>query len=217
MIVQTSKKAAAIVLTAELQVVAVNSLEAFAKAEKGSRKTIDNMSAHVLTIAKAAESAKGDTAALFKEMCKHAERVYVENHGETDDNGKDLPLSKLVPSWKVYKAQVMAGLKAKLKPSDYKTVYDLQKATPTAKRSAQTPGDSDSGVNVDGTSRVTEAVSKAMRALLDTIAKCPPEHEASVIAALDKARETLEEIVGIESNANAASVPNANVRPAAVA
>lgn len=189
---------AKIVLTTALAALAVKELTAFVKAEGTSQKTLNNMSKHVLVIAQAAEKANGDTAEIFKEMCKHAERTYVEQHSDGDKE-KRVPMSKLSPSWKVYKSQVMAGIKANLKPSEYETVYDLQQDTPASKRGTKERNDGDG----EGTEpvRLTERIDTALKSLLAVIGQTAPEHEAAVIAAIQKAESDIREVANIEEEA----------------
>jgi hypothetical protein len=191
-----TKNTSKVVLTAALVALSTEAIEKFAKAEQAGRKQDNTMASHILNMAKAAEKAAGDTVEVFKEMCKAAERYYVEAHG---GEGKEaLPLSKLIPSWRVKKSQVMAGIKADLSPSDYDTVYDLIQDTPTKRERKES-----TSAAATGKTAVSSGINDALNALVDKISKCKPEHEAAIIEVLAKASADIAEIANLDDDAEA--------------
>lgn len=182
-----------IVLTAALTALAEKEIEAFAKDEQGARKVSDNLSMHLLRLAKEAEKVdKTNAADVFGAMTKHAERAYAEKHG-----GKDkLPISKLLPSWRFYKSQVTAGFRSKVTMADKKSLYDVVQETKAEPRKPKTPN------GETGAPKVTEGINAALQALLKVIAASKPEYEDQIIAVLAEAEAEIAQLAHIDEEAN---------------
>jgi hypothetical protein len=178
-------------LTPELEAVAKKSIGEFAKLEtsKASKELRTNLSAHLLTIAKAAfEAGKMEKGAeVWAAMCRFAEKDYSEAH--TGKDNKPIAVSILLPSWRVYKAQISAGINAKLNPVDFKTVYDLQKATPKKARKPSGQTGEKAGP------KVSANLGSAAEGLWKVLGTVPPELEAAAIEVLTRATADIGTIV----------------------
>jgi len=136
-------------LTNEQEKLADKAIKAFASEQSKSAEAMGNMSKHVLSLA--VEAQKGDVTRerameIFDALCRHAERTFKASH--LDAKNKEQPIKKLLPFWPVVKSQTLAGLKADLKISKYKSVYEVVKETPTAARKPQTDGKRDTKVTM---------------------------------------------------------------------
>lgn len=62
-----------------------------------------------------------DARELFTNMCTYAEGKYKEEH-------KVENLAEALPVWRVYKSNILRGVKLGLKPPEYDTEYDFRRA-----------------------------------------------------------------------------------------
>jgi len=62
-----------------------------------------------------------DARELFANMCEYAEGKYKEEHAVEN-------LADALPVWRVYKSNILRGVKLGLKPPEYETEYDFRKA-----------------------------------------------------------------------------------------
>jgi hypothetical protein len=60
-------------------------------------------------------------AGLFLGMCKYAERAYKEEFGVTN-------VAEALPAWRVYKSNILKGVRLGLDPREHKNEYSLRKA-----------------------------------------------------------------------------------------
>jgi hypothetical protein len=120
-------------LTPEMQQHAVSAIEAFGKQEASIKKATDSASKHVLDLFQYALKLAGKEKAeeVFNTLCRHAEKVYSENHSE--DIKKLTPVSTLLPFWRVAKSQVLRAFRGGVDLTETKSVYEAVKATPAVK------------------------------------------------------------------------------------
>lgn len=136
-----------IVLTADLEKLAVTCIHDFAKDEKSGREATDNMSKHILRLAKEAEAkgGKDKKEELYVALCRHAETVYKQ---ENMHGGKELPIKQLLPFWPVVKSQILAGMKSGIPMRTAKSAYDIVKQTPKTVRAGSNAGNDAGKVTV---------------------------------------------------------------------
>lgn len=207
----------AIVLTGEQTEFARGQIDAFAKDYGKAKAGINNMSSHLLQLAIRAAKDGGAKKAeeVYKAFCRDAEVYYKQTHLK---DGEEQPIKKLLPFWPVAKSQVLAGIKAGLDVSKYKTVYELVDATPKAERTPKTPEGEDADESGDD-STVTApkgahgdaltANLKRVHVILKAIVVQRPELVASAAVMLGELADELTEMAEIEDKAEkSGATPN---------
>jgi hypothetical protein len=66
-------------------------------------------------------------ARLFRDMCAYAEATYKQEYEVTN-------LEESLPVWKVYKSNILKGIRLKLSPAEYASEYELRKAVAEIER-----------------------------------------------------------------------------------
>ena len=132
-----SNKTPTDLLTPSAKTKAVKAIEAmhvaYYEAETGVRalyekleRQVESTSKHIFNLAQDAfRQADGDFDAaieIYKQMCKYAEDAYKRNH--------DVPnVYETLPVWRVFKSNIMRGLRNRLNPLDYNSEIAYRRAT----------------------------------------------------------------------------------------
>lgn len=106
---------------------------AYYEAETGVRalyekleRQVDNTSKHIFRLAQdAMKQAEGDfdlAIEIYKQMCKYAEDHYKETHQVPN-------VYETLPVWRVFKSNIMRGLKNRIDPLEYSSESAYRKAT----------------------------------------------------------------------------------------
>lgn len=205
-----SKNNVAIQLTGDLEEFAVKQVNAFAADFQKAKSGINNMSKHLLDIAKRAEKDGGKErkVELYKAICRHGETVYKQNHLK---NGEEQPIKKLLPFWPVAKSQILAAMTAGVVMAECKTVFEAVDKTPKQERGTKARDDKAEGDDDDGQVSIPkgahgDALQESLtrvHKVLKAIVVQKPQLVAAAAVELGKLADALEEMAQLDEEADA--------------
>lgn len=185
-------------LTQEQEQAAVTAIHNFAKDSKTAAKATDNLSKHVLGLAKLAlKIDKARAVEIFGALCRHGETVIKQENAK---GGKEPPIKALLPFWPVVKSQVLQGLKSeKVDVSKVESVYQMTQELGAEKKTRKTGGNAGDEAGKVTMPKELEGVWTRLNAALKEIILKQPQLITAAGTTLTECVEELEEMAHIEA------------------
>ena len=191
-----------LVISDKLKATALKGIGAFILGFQKQAKAFDNLSAHVLSIAKEAAAEAGDDLAKaadwFDAAAKYAQREYQKDHKEGD---KIVPMELLCPAWAPRKSEVLRCMRKGVDPRDFEKVADMTRervriAEENKERGTQErregPADGDADTTIELPSKVGKAMERFYKAL--GAASAIAEYTDAIAAQVEKWAGELEQL-----------------------